>query len=233
MTASKKMNVLSLCDYSGAWAKPYADAGHTVFLVDPKHRPAKGEDVWSFEDGMLKCSDTVRGFLNLMKQGWINTNFDVILAAPPCTHFASSGARWFKDKDADGRTDEAVGIIYDILEIVSMCDPKVFALENPVGRLERLVPELSGMKGLMFNPCDYAGFADDPDSEAYTKRTCLWGWFNADLPTAPVEPVFLTASNGDRYAPLMMKTGGKSERTKELRSNTPTGFSRAFFRANG
>jgi len=225
------MKVLSLCDYSGTWAKPYADAGHTVFLVDPKHRPSDGEDVWTFEDGMMRCCDTARGFLHMLRQGWVKPDFDVILAAPPCTDFASSGARWWSDKDNDGRTDASVQIVHDILDIIDLVEPTVWALENPVGRIASLVPALDRWK-LIFNPCDYAGFADDPDSEAYTKKTCIWGKFNADLPTDPRTPVYVTASNGDRYAPIMMATGGKSARTKELRSNTPTGFSRAFFRAN-
>jgi len=224
------MKVLSLCDYSGTWAKPYADAGHTVFLVDPKHRPADGEDVWTFEDGMMRCCDTARGFLNLLRQGWVKPDFDVILAAPPCTDFASSGARWWSDKDNDGRTDASVQIVHDILDIIDLVEPTVWALENPVGRIASLVPALDKWK-LIFNPCDYAGFADDPDSEAYTKKTCIWGRFNADLPTSPVEPV-MYERGGKRGSWMWANLGGNSARTKELRSNTPTGFSRAFFRAN-
>lgn len=224
------MKVLSLCDYSGKWAKPYADAGHTVFLVDPKHRPADGENVWTFEDGMMRCCDTARGFLNLLRQGWVKPDFDVILAAPPCTDFASSGARWWSDKDNDGRTDASVQIVHDILDIIDLVEPTVWALENPVGRIASLVPALDKWK-LIFNPCDYAGFADDPDSEAYTKKTCIWGRFNADLPTSPVEPV-MYERGGKRGSWMWANLGGNSARTKELRSNTPTGFSRAFFRAN-
>lgn len=224
------MKVLSLCDYSGTWAKPYADAGHTVFLVDPKHRPADGENVWTFEDGMMRCCDTARGFLNLLRQGWVKPDFDVILAAPPCTDFASSGARWWSDKDNDGRTDASVQIVHDILDIIDLVEPTVWALENPVGRIASLVPALDKWK-LIFNPCDYAGFADDPDSEAYTKKTCIWGRFNADLPTSPVEPV-MYERGGKRGSWMWANLGGNSARTKELRSNTPTGFSRAFFRAN-
>lgn len=227
---SKTMSVLSLCDYSGKWAKPYADAGHTVFLVDPKHTPADGENVWTLEDGMLRCGDTARGFLNLIRQGFVKPEFDVILIAPPCTAFASSGARHFKAKNADGRTEEAVQIVRDCLEIVKLCNPKVWALENPVGRIASVVPEL-GKWGLIFNPCDYAGHADDPDTEAYTKKTCLWGKFNAELEPAKVEPVYYY-KGGKRGSWMWANLGGKSERTKELRSNTPTGFSRAFFRAN-
>jgi hypothetical protein len=201
-----------------------------VFLVDPKHRPADGEDVWTFEDGMMRCCDTARGFLNLLRQGWVKPDFDVILAAPPCTDFASSGARWWSDKDNDGRTDASVQIVHDILDIIDLVEPTVWALENPVGRIASLVPALDKWK-LIFNPCDYAGFADDPDSEAYTKKTCIWGRFNADLPTSPVEPV-MYERGGKRGSWMWANLGGNSARTKELRSNTPTGFSRAFFRAN-
>jgi hypothetical protein len=61
--------ILSLCDYSGSWSKPYRDAGYKVIQVDIKH----GQDVRLFE-----FPGQVHG----------------ILAAPPCTHLASSGARW-------------------------------------------------------------------------------------------------------------------------------------------
>jgi len=186
--------------------------------------------VWTFEDGMMRCCDTARGFLNLLRQGWVKPDFDVILAAPPCTDFASSGARWWSDKDNDGRTDASVQIVHDILDIIDLVEPTVWALENPVGRIASLVPALDKWK-LIFNPCDYAGFADDPDSEAYTKKTCIWGRFNADLPTSPVEPV-MYERGGKRGSWMWANLGGNSARTKELRSNTPTGFSRAFFRAN-
>lgn len=222
--------ILSLCDYSGRWAKPWADAGRPVLLVDPKHPSGLTQR----DDGMHTFGGTVADALQEIRSGgWDGFGgFDVILAAPPCQHLTIAGAQYWPAKDADGRTAEATAIVYDIMEIVSMCDPRVFALENPVGRIESLVPELQGMMGLRFNPCDYVGHADDPSSEAYTKRTCLWGWFSAALPPAPVEPVFITASNGDRYAPMFWKTGGKSARTKEIRSNTPMGFARAFYAAN-
>lgn len=226
------MNVLSLCDYSGRWAQPYADAGHNVYLVDPKHSaPANAcfkDSIWTIDRNVRKVSDTVRGFINLYKQGWFgDTHFDVILMAPPCTAFASSGARWFADKDKDGRTEEGVQIVRDCLEAVELCKPKIWALENPVGRIARVVPELGKWK-LIFNPCDYAGFADEPHKEAYTKRTCIWGNFNPDLPTSSVEPIYYY-KGGKRGSWRWANLGGKSARTKELRSNTPEGFARAFF----
>jgi hypothetical protein len=85
-------------------------------------------------------------------------------------------------------------------------------LENPIGRLNRWL----GKPVMYFNPCDYG--------DTYTKRTALWGEFNSDLPFNKVFP-----SEGSK---LHLKYGGKSERTKMLRSITPDGFATAFFLAN-
>jgi hypothetical protein len=52
------------------------------------------------------------------------------------------------------------------------------------------------------------------------------------LEKRPREPVFYTDKKGRRLSWLAAKLGGKSERTKELRSKTPVGFSRAFAKAN-
>lgn len=80
---------------------------------------------------------------------------------------------------------------------------------------------------MMFNPFDYG----DP----YTKKTVLWGEFNTNLPKNPVEPELVTIKAGNHYykaSSIWAKTGGKSEKTKTLRSNTPAGFAKAFFTAN-
>jgi len=215
------MTILSLCDYSGNWPKPYADNGHSVTLVDPKH--PTGLHVGN--DGITRFGGTVDDWSAISTEP-----FDIILAAPPCTHFASSGARWFTQKDADGRTDEAVQMIRGIIAYVKRTKPSVFALENPVGRLAALVPEV-GKWRLIFDPCDYAGHANEPQKEAYTKRTCLWGWYNNDLPMSRVEPIYYH-KGGKRGSWMWANLGGKSERTKELRSMTPQGFARAFYMAN-
>ena len=65
------MTVLSLCDATGAWSQPYVEAGYDVRRVDL----ANGADVRLFQ----ALPYPVRG----------------VLAAPPCTEFASSGARWW------------------------------------------------------------------------------------------------------------------------------------------
>jgi hypothetical protein len=63
------------------------------------------------------------------------------------------------------------------------------------------------------------------------RKLCSGGKFNPPE-KRPVQPIFVKSANGDNYSPAFMATGGKSERTKEIRSTTPIGFSRAFFEAN-
>jgi hypothetical protein len=189
-------------DYTGNWSHPYKEAGYNVIQLDRK----LGVDI------------------NNINNEWLSENVfdkfktvDIILAAPDCTHFASSGAQYWKEKDADGRTGEAVELVCQVLRTVDACMPDIWALENPVGRLPKLVPQLG--KPWYFQPWWYG----DP----YTKKTGLWGNFNKDLPRNEVEPV-KSCSQGS----WLMKLGGKSERTKELRSETPMGFARSFFMAN-
>lgn len=187
--------ILSLCDFTGAWCQPYRDAGYDVRQVDLK----RGDDI-----RLLPWPGKVHG----------------ILAAPPCTAFAGSGAQWWAQKDADGRTEAGLALVDACLRLVAICDPEWWALENPVGRLRRWI----GPPAMIFNPCDYG--------DAWTKKTCLWGRFNVALLKNPVEPVMLTDGNGKRGSWMWMNLGGKSERTKELRSATPAGFARSFFEAN-
>ena len=137
-----------------------------------------------------------------------------ILAAPPCDHFSVSGAQYWPAKDADGRTQEALDIVSACCRIIIACKPTFWALENPVGRLKYWL----GEPVMSFNPCDYG--------DAYTKKTLLWGAFNFPERN-PVEPI-RSCSQGS----WIQKLGGKSEKTKELRSITPQGFAKAFFEAN-
>lgn len=119
-----------------------------------------------------------------------------------------------------------MGIVMACLMIIAKSRPKFWALENPVGRLKQWL----GKYIMTFNPCDFG----DP----YTKKTCLWGNFNMPFKEPlfndkSVKPEYIICpTNGDRYSPVSWYTGGKSDKTKELRSITPPGFAKAFFEAN-
>jgi len=137
-----------------------------------------------------------------------------VLAAPVCTDFSGSGAQYWPEKDLDGRTLASISIADACCRIVLVTKPKFWVLENPVGRLRKWY----GPPAMYFHPSDYG--------DAYTKKTCLWGDFNRPVPN-PVEPVRVCSQGS-----WLMKLGGKSARTKELRSVTPPGFAQAFFEAN-
>ena len=140
-----------------------------------------------------------------------------VLAAPPCTHFSVSGAQYWPKKDADGRTLEDLAIVSACFRIILATNPAWWCLENPVGRLRRWI----GPPAMSFNPCDYG--------DTYTKKTLLWGTFNTNLATNPVEPVFII-SKGKRYSP---RHWGGPHKTKSMRrSITPPGFAQAFKEAN-
>lgn len=137
-----------------------------------------------------------------------------ILCAPDCNAFAGSGAQYWPAKDADGRTLEGLALVDACLRAVAIYRPYWWALENPVGRLRRWL----GPPRFSFDPCDFG----DP----YTKKTLLWG--NFSIPKKqPVEPI-RSCSQGS----WLQLLGGKSEKTKTLRSATPLGFARAFRKAN-
>lgn len=182
--------VFDLCSGTGSWSRPYADAGYTVVQVDISH----GQSVHDFLEEVDEWPQP-RG----------------ILAAPPCTEFAVSGARWWAVKPSH-LLSEAVDVVRDCLQIIRKASPIWWALENPVGRIARCVPEL-GRPSLVFDPCDYG----DP----YTKKTQLFGRFvvpkTTAVPPQPKSPIHYMPPSADRA---------------RLRSITPPGFARAFFEAN-
>lgn len=137
-----------------------------------------------------------------------------VLAAPDCNAFAGSGAQYWRAKDADGRTLAGLALVDACLRAVAIYRPAWWALENPVGRLRRWL----GPPRYIFDPCDHG--------DAYTKKTLLWGAFNPPA-RARVEPIRVNAQGS-----WIQSLGGKSERTKELRSATPMGFAHAFCEAN-
>ena len=141
-----------------------------------------------------------------------------ILAAPPCTCFAQAGNRW---KRSEEEMFDALSVVDACLRFAAVADPVFWALENPVGKLKRYL----GPPKWYFDPCDYG----DP----YTKKTCLWGKFNAPRPTNRVEPVVPPAgSHSVDHFILSGKGHCIGEDRASRRSVTPEGFAGAFFLAN-
>jgi hypothetical protein len=237
--------LLSLFDYSGMWGSEFYEHGWDVIPWDIKTDELM--DINLFEE----AGDVLDQFEDV----------DALLMAPPCTDYTNSGAQYWPAKDISGQTEKSNEMIRQCLRLVDLFRPTdpdyddvfFWALENPAGRLNTVFPELG--KPMYFDPCDYAGYVPgiNPDViakldsirtkngikvtdaendfvvryNAYTKRTGIWGEFNRNIPKKRIEPV-KTSPQGT----FTQRYGGKSAKTKELRSNTPVGFSIAFYEAN-
>jgi hypothetical protein len=206
--------VLSLFDLTGAWSEPWVEAGYQVYRFDIQDKWTMTDETTGEEVNLGDINQfSVQYFQDLFGDFEGNDVY-AILAACPCTDFASSGARHFKAKDASGQTLDSINLVKKTLAVIEYWRPSIWAIENPVGRIEKL----GGLPPwrLSFEPYMFG----DP----YTKKTLLWGRFNADLPTAPVEP-----TEGSKMHRMY---GGKSLATKNARSVTPEGFAYSFFQAN-
>jgi len=162
------MRVLLACEESQAVTKEFRDRGHEAYSCDIL--PSSG----SLPEYHLQ-----QDVIPLLKQDW-----DLIIAFPPCTHLASSGAAWFAEKRRDGRQQE--GIDFFML-FTNLNSPKV-VIENPVGIMSKLYRK----PDQIIQPWWFG----DP----FEKRTCLW--------LKGVEP--LVATNEVKPAPRSEYASGRT-----------------------
>lgn len=209
-TSMKDRIILDLCGGTGAWSQPYAEAGYDVRLVtlpDIDVKTYRPPQVWG------------------------------VLAAPPCTEFARCGARWWASKPPE-KLIEGLSVVLACLRVIAEARPTWWVLENPVGRLKHYI----GPPEFIFDPWEYG----DP----WTKKTWLWGRFQ--IPTKFVGAVKPQNMVRQRISGQRKRTDFHEARILEaiatrpdwihrlppskdraaLRSITPPGFARAFFRAN-
>jgi hypothetical protein len=196
------MIVLSLCDRTGNMVRPWLEAGHKAITVDLQ------PSAWEHPNRTHIQAD-VKGLRPMPA--------DIVFAFPPCTHLASSGARWFRDK--------GLRALIDGLELVETCRALCeatgapYMIENPVGQLASWWrdPDYS------FHPVHYSGWAPEPETDAYTKKTCLWTGHGFVMPDRkPGEPTL---------GSLMHRLPPSDDRA-DIRSATPLGFAYAVFAAN-
>lgn len=88
----------------------------------------------------------------------LDQEWDMIIAFPPCTHLAVSGAAWFKQKQADGRQQQ--GIDFFMLFANAKC-PRI-AIENPVGIMSKQWRK----PDQIIQPFHFG--------DSFSKKTCLW-----------------------------------------------------------
>ena len=110
------MKILIGCEESGRVREAFRGVGHDAWscdLLPCTENPSK----YHIQDDLLKV---------IKSEKW-----DMIIAFPPCTHLAISGAKYFPEKIADGRQQAAI----DFVEAIWDADCPRIAIENPVGVL--------------------------------------------------------------------------------------------------
>jgi hypothetical protein len=186
--------IISVYDSTGNWARPYIKAGYPVILWDYKHEGCIFE---GFSQLLCQIEEAIEA-------GYIPYG---LLFAPPCTAISKVGNRFWSIKDIpkenyesfsgtigfNSETEEAVASVSICLVLIEQIK-KIFgidicfwALENPAGRMENIVPELKPYRLLSFQPYEFG----DP----YSKLTILWGQFNTNLPKTPVTPIKAKTKN--------------------------------------
>lgn len=204
--------IVSLYDYTRTMLIPWAKAGYQCVAVDIAH-----DGDYVDEHGIQVVKADVR-LLSCPGSG-----IQGVFAFPPCTHLASSGARWWKDKGEEALL-EALSTVDAVFRFITLAKPRWWMIENPVGRLSTYL----GKPSFTFHPYEYGGYSTSDVKDAYTKRTCLWTggcWKNPVK--NPVTPWLGSShlSGTMRAATDLPYSAG----LMRIRSVTPSGFANAVF----
>lgn len=167
------MKILVACEESQRVCKAFRDKGHEAYSCDIVDCSG-GHPEWHIQGDVLPLLDgncifkTNDGITHFMTQKW-----DMIVAFPPCTHLAVSGARHFEKKRKDGRQYEGIEFFGKFLQ----ADCEKIAIENPVGIISgdyipKWFPELAQKYSLPKKPTQIIQpyYFGDP----HKKTTCLW-----------------------------------------------------------
>ncbi len=132
------MKVLIACEYSGVVRDAFIKRGHDAWSCDLLPTDSSGPHIQG-------------NVLEILNQGW-----DLMVAHPPCTHLAVSGARWFKNKQVEQK--EALDFVKALLN----APINKIALENPISIISTEVRQPDQIvQPWMFG-------------HEMTKSTCLW-----------------------------------------------------------
>ena len=137
---STTMKVLIACEFSGTVRDAFTKLGHDAWSCDLEPSETPG----NHHQGNV---------LDILDKGW-----DLMIAHPPCTHLAVSGARHFAKKIADGRQQEGIDFF---MKLVDSNIPR-YAIENPIG----IMSSKYRKPDQIINPWEYG--------HRVTKATCLW-----------------------------------------------------------
>lgn len=233
---SNKPTILFLFNHSLYAPQPWIDDGRfNCVSVDYDDTDHSGYHDSKKHSGLLRINLDLRDSKSLLAIGSILNALEfqqasLIISFPPCTDLAVSGAAHFKKKaeaDPDFQKKAVVAA-----RLAADWSSAPYCIENPVSRLSTLWRKPDHK----FHPYEYAGYCPKgkhpefpdiiPTQDRYKKQTCIWSGNGFVMPEKkPIAPI-------DSVNPGHKKLGGKSARTKYIRSLTPRGFANAVYMAN-
>ena len=152
------MNVLVACEESQAVCIAFRERGHRAFSCDLQECSG-GHPEWHIQSDVLPLLNGDCTFQTADSHTHTQTGrWDMIIAFPPCTHLAVSGARWFPEKQKDFRQQKAVAFFMHF--VLANCDR--VAVENPIGIMSNIYRK----PDQIIQPYQYG--------HPYRKSTCLW-----------------------------------------------------------
>jgi hypothetical protein len=229
--------VISLCDLTGEMVRPWLEADYECVLVDPQHPEGVNRDgnLWKIGH-VIDHPVTWRMLRMFMETGRVVAVFGF----PVCTQLAVSGtSRWAEKRAADPYFQaKAMALVHECRVIGEMSGAPYF-FENPVSAISSIYRK----PDCIFSPNEYGGYlpANDnhplypeyfPPRDAYKKTTCLWTGNGFLMPEKLPVKIDAEQQDGQGSSKAHNKLGGKSERTKNIRSATPRGFAMAVFLHN-
>ncbi len=224
--------IILLYNKTNHMAKPWLDAGYQVFMFDGQHDGIKTDGnlttIGMWFDA-YKTSDHVKEIAEICGAG-----VDLVIGFPECTDMSVAGAKHFKKKELENPAFQAESVeLAKLVMYVGDYYECPWMLENPVSVLSTMWRS----PGFYFDPCDYAGYlpANDnhpdypevyPPRDRYNKKTGIW------LGNGFISPEFKRIEPFEKDNPGWKRCGGKSLKTKNIRSATPRGFAQAVFESN-
>lgn len=168
------MNILVACEESQEVCKAFREKGHNAFSCDIQECSG-GHPEWHIMEDVLPLLNGDCNFHTADGTFWeIEGKWDMIIAFPPCTHLANSGAVWFKNKREDGRQREGIEFFCQFLN--ADCDK--IAIENPMGIIgggeyvKKWFPDLAEKYNIPRKPTQK--IQPWQFGHPYSKTTCLW-----------------------------------------------------------
>lgn len=227
--------VICLYSTSGLVEQPFLDAGYEVWSFDGQNTD---EDIgnwhkrWAWFSPVGINSQATQTVSRVMQGGDPGRRVVLVVGFPECTDLAVSGSRHFARKlAADPDCQKNATELAKLVEAVGNAASAPWFAENPRSVLSTLWRK----PNFRFHPYEYGEYLPVDDvhplypeiinaRDAYPKETFLWSGNGFTLPPKkPVQP----PCNPDgtvAYSEQYKKLGGKSLRTKNIRSATPRGF---------